>query len=245
MPPFSYVDAVLPVREDLPATHRRAWRRLAEPGTWWSGRERVAIAAEVRRAARCSYCRARKVALSPDAVEGAHQSLGALPEAMVEVIHRVVMDPARLSRSWYEQLRADGVTDAHYVETIGVIVTVVSIDSFHRGLGVPPEPLPEPLAGEPSRRRPPAAKLDQAWVPMLAEGQATDPEARTFMRRRNPNVLRALSLVPDEVRGLRELSAAQYLPLEQLLNLRAGRSLRRVQMELIAGRVSALNECFY
>lgn len=245
MPPFSYVDAVLPVREDLPATHRRAWRRLAEPGTWWTGRERVAIAAEVRRAARCGYCRARKVALSPNAVEGAHQSLGALPEAVVEVIHRVVTDPARLSRSWYEKLRADGVTDAHYVETIGVIVTVVSIDSFHRGLGVPPEPLPEPLAGEPSRRRPPAAKLDQAWVPMLAEGQATDPEARTFMRRRNPNVLRALSLVPDEVRGLRELSAAQYLPLEQLLNLRAGRSLRRVQMELIAGRVSALNECFY
>ena len=245
VPPFSYVDAVLPVREDLPATHRRAWRRLAEPGTWWTGRERVAIAAEVRRAARCGYCRARKVALSPNAVEGAHQSLGALPEAVVEVIHRVVTDPARLSRSWYEKLRADGVTDAHYVETIGVIVTVVSIDSFHRGLGVPPEPLPEPLAGEPSRRRPPAAKLDQAWVPMLAEGQATDPEARTFMRRRNPNVLRALSLVPDEVRGLRELSAAQYLPLEQLLNLRAGRSLRRVQMELIAGRVSALNECFY
>ncbi|TDJ05792.1 MAG: hypothetical protein E2O71_10635 [Deltaproteobacteria bacterium] len=245
MPPFSYVGAVLPVREDLPATHRRAWRRLAEPGTWWTGRERVAIAAEVRRAARCGYCRARKVALSPNAVEGAHQSLGALPEAVVEVIHRVVTDPARLSRSWYEKLRADGVTDAHYVETIGVIVTVVSIDSFHRGLGVPPEPLPEPLAGEPSRRRPPAAKLDQAWVPMLAEGQATDPEARTFMRRRNPNVLRALSLVPDEVRGLRELSAAQYLPLEQLLNLRAGRSLRRVQMELIAGRVSALNECFY
>lgn len=245
MPPFSYVGAVLPVREDLPATHRRAWRRLAEPGTWWTGRQRVAIAAEVRRAARCGYCRTRKVALSPNAVEGAHQSLGALPEAVVEVIHRVVTDPARLSRSWYEQLRADGVTDAHYVETIGVIVTVVSIDSFHRGLGVPPEPLPEPLAGEPSRRRPPAAKLDQAWVPMLAEGQATGPEAKLFMRRRNPNVLRALSLVPDEVRGLRELSAAQYLPLEQLLNLRAGRSLRRVQMELIAGRVSALNECFY
>ena len=120
------------------------------------------------------------------------------------------------------------MTDAHYVETISVIVTVVSIDSFHRGLCVPPEPLPEPLAGEPSRRRPPAAKLDQAWVPRLAEGPATGPEARLFMRRRNPNVLRALSLVPDEVRGLRELSAAQSLPLEQLLNLRAGRLLRRV-----------------
>ncbi len=245
MLPFSYAGTALPVREDLPATHRWAWRRLAQPGTWWTGRERVAIAAEVRQAAHCSYCRARKVALSPDAVAGAHESLGALPDAVVEVIHRVVTDPARLSRSWYEKMRADGVTDAHYVGTIGVIVTVVSIDSFHRGLGVPPEPLPEPLAGEPSRRRPPAAKLDQAWLPMIAEGQATGPEAGIFMRRRNPNVLRALSLVPDEVRGLRELSAAHYLSLEQLMNLRAGRSLRRTQIELIAGRVSALNECFY
>ena len=123
MPPFSYAGAALPVREDLPATHRRAWRRLAQPGTWWTGRERVAIAAEVRRAAGCSHCQARKVALSPDALEGAHESLGVLPDAVVEVIHRVVTDPARLSRSWYEKLRADGLVDTEYVETLGVIVT--------------------------------------------------------------------------------------------------------------------------
>ncbi len=106
MPPFSYAGAALPVREDLPATHRQAWRRLAQPGTWWTGRERVAIATEVRQAAHCSYCRARKVALSPDAVEGVHESLGALPEAVVEVIHRVVTDPARLSRSSLSRARS-------------------------------------------------------------------------------------------------------------------------------------------
>ncbi len=245
MPGFSYADAPVPVREDIPATHQRAWRRLAEPGTWWTGRERLAIAAEVRQAKRCSYCRQRKAALTPSAVEGEHERLGVLSDAVVELIHRVVADPARLSRSWYEKLRADGLADTEYVETLGVIVTLVSIDGFHRGLGVRLEPLPEPLPGEPSRRRPPSAKLEQAWLPMIAEGQATGPEARIFMRRRNPNVLRALSLVPDEVRGLRELSAAHYLPLEQLMNFRAGRSLNRMQMELIAGRVSALNECFY
>ena len=40
-----------PIREDLVLAHRRAWDLLAEPGTWWNGRERVAIAAEARAAA--------------------------------------------------------------------------------------------------------------------------------------------------------------------------------------------------
>ncbi len=65
------------------------------------------------------------------------------------------------------------------------------------------------------------------------------------MKGRIANVLRALSLVPEEVRELRDLSAAQYLSPDQLVDLRAGRVLDRAQMELLAGRVSALNECFY
>ncbi len=245
MSEFSYTDAPVPVRADIPAAHRRAWRRLAEPGTWWTARERVAAATEVRQAARCTLCRARKAALSPEAVEGQHESQGVLSDAAVEVVHRVTSDPARLSRSWYEKILASGLGDAPYVELIGLVVTVVSIDGFHRGLGIPVQPLPEPVPGEPSRRRPPSARLERAWVPMIAEGQATGPEADLYVRGRNANVLRALSLVPDEVRGLRALSAAHYLPLDQLVNLRAGRALNRMQLELIAGRVSALNDCFY
>jgi hypothetical protein len=47
------------------------------------------------------------------------------------------------------------------------------------------------------------------------------------------------------VRTLKDLSAAHYLSPEKMVDLTAGRSLDRSQMELIAGRVSALNECFY
>ena len=36
------------IRGDLLAARERAWRRLAAAGTWWSGAERVAIAAELR-----------------------------------------------------------------------------------------------------------------------------------------------------------------------------------------------------
>ena len=61
-----------------------------------------------------------------------------------------------------------------------------------------------------------------------------------------PNVLRALSLVPDAVRQLKELSTAHYLPIDDVVDPRArGPVLSRAQMELVAGRVSALNECFY
>jgi hypothetical protein len=245
MSEFSYADAPVAVRADLPEAHRRAWRRLAAPGTWWTGEERVAIAAEVRNAARCGLCRRRKAALSPQAEEGEHDALGALPDAAVDVIHRVVTDPARLSRPWFEKTLAGGLSDAQYVEIIGVVVTVVSIDSFCRGLGVPVQPLPHPEPGDPSRRRPAGAGPDGAWVAMIPQGRSAGPDADLFGGGRAPNVMRAMSLVPDEVRGLMDLGAAHYLSTDRMMDLRAGRALDRAQMELIAGRVSALSECFY
>lgn len=38
----------LPIRIGLARELDRAWARLAAPGTWWNGAERLAIAAEVR-----------------------------------------------------------------------------------------------------------------------------------------------------------------------------------------------------
>lgn len=244
MSEISYAGADVSVREDLPAAHERQWRRLAEPGAWWTGRERVAIAAEVRGARDCPLCRERAGALSPNAVRGQHKSRGELPDAAVEVIHRVATDPGRLSRGWFDGVMASGLTDGQYVELIGVVVTLVSIDAFCRGIGAPLHPLPEPRAGEPSRRRPPQAALDNAWLPMIPANGATGSESDLWGRRTG-NVIRALSLVPDEVRGLKDLSAAHYLSIDQMANLGAGRSIDRMQIELLAGRVSALRECFY
>jgi len=43
------------------------------------------------------------------------------------------------------------------------------------------------------------------------------------------------------------LAAAQYIPLEEMRDYYQGdaRALNRLQMELVAGRVSSINECFY
>jgi hypothetical protein len=247
MSEISYAKAPVFVREDLPAAHRRAWQRLARPGNCWTGAERVAIAAEVRGAWQCALCKERKSALSPHVINGEHDRVSVLCEIAIDVIHRVVTDSGRLSKAWFDKTMASGeITDAQYVEIVDVVIAVVSIDSFCRGLGVLLHPLPEPLPGEPSRYRPVTAQLESAWVPMIPNGQATGAEADLYAPSgQTGNVIRALSLVPDAVRQLRDLSAAHYFALEEVMDLSKGRSLDRAQMELIAGRVSALRECFY
>jgi hypothetical protein len=243
---IGYPSVPFDIRDDLPSAHRRSWQRLARPGTWWSGAERVAIAAEVRNAADCGLCVARAAALSRSSVRGEHDVLGSLPAAAVEVTHTLARGARRVSRSWFDEICAAGLADTEYVEIIGLVVTVVSIDSFCRGVGAPLHALPTPQPGEPTRQRPASAKLDVGWVPTIAAGDAVGAEANLYGGATNvPNVLRALSLVPEEVRGWMDLSEAHYFGQKGLMDMTARRSLDRMQIELLAGRVSALNECFY
>ena len=44
---------------------------------------------------------------------------------------------------------------------------------------------------------------------------------------------------------LRELSTAHYMDFAEIPDFRVRRDLDRMQIELIAARVSAMNECFY
>src|SRR5216684_518340 len=145
---ISYAAAPVPIRQDLPAAHRRAWQRLPRAGNWWTGAERVAMAAEVRSAWQCPLCKARKAALSPYTIEGTHDSVSKLPASAIDVIHRVVTDPGRLTQHWFAKtMGSQEITDGQYVEIIDVIVTVVSIDSFCRGVGAALHPLPQPERG--------------------------------------------------------------------------------------------------
>ena len=72
------------IRSDLAEAQATAWREIGRPGTWWTGPERVAIAAEVRHAPGCALCAARKLALSPNAVGGDHSAITDLPAAAID-----------------------------------------------------------------------------------------------------------------------------------------------------------------
>ena len=94
-----YASSPVAIRGDLAAAHDRAWERIARPGTWWDGAQRVRIAAETRHASSCRLCPRRKEAPSPAAIEGTHDSLGELSEVVVEVVHRVRNDPRSPQRT--------------------------------------------------------------------------------------------------------------------------------------------------
>ena len=244
---LDYSSAEVPVRDDLRQAQAFLLEHIASPGTWWTGAERVEIAAESRRALDCPLCLERKGALSPAQVQVTHASSGMLPEAAVEVIHRVRSDPARLSRKWFEeQMSSPELPVERYVEGVGVVSLLAGLDYFCRALGIPPFALPEPRAGEPTRQRPERTQSGIAWVPILVPEDLAPPEADLYGGRDGvPNIVRALSLVPDQVRALRRSSDGHYVPMEKLGDPSHGRDLDRMQMELVAARVSALNECFY
>lgn len=236
------------MREDIRAAQQLLQDHVASPGTWWTAKERVAAAQAAREAVDCALCRARAAAVSPNAVQGRHDSGADLPEAIRDVVHRVRVDSGRLSRAWFDQVLAAGLTDARYVELVGVVAMTAGVDYFARALGVPLWPLPEPRAGEPLRRRPSGARAHGAWVPTIAPGDAAGPEADLYPAGATvlPNIATALSLVPDEVRVLRRLSTALYMAIEHVPGPTYRRGpLERRQMELVAARVSALNQCFY
>jgi hypothetical protein len=82
---------------------------------------------------------------------------------------------------------------------------------------------------------------------MIPADENTRAEADLWGGGRVGNVIRAMSLVPDEVRTLNDLGAVHYVDHHRFLEFGAspGGALSREQMEVIAARVSALNGCFY
>lgn len=203
----------------------------AAPGDWLTGAQRVAVWREVRDAATNELDGDRKRALSPNAVAGSHTATAELSASAMEVVHRVASDPGRLTRKW-----ADGhiaqLGEETYTELVGLTAIVTVIDRFHRAMGRPEVPLPNPVAGDSARVRPDDVGDIGAWV-----SQTTGPT--------KANVSRTLSLIPVTNRAWRHLVDTHYSHGAEFMNLRWEFPLSRPQAELIATRSTALNECFY
>lgn len=247
MQAFSYSESPYKIREDLGQAYREYWARLAMPGSWWTGAERIAIAQESRNALTCEFCTQRKQAVSPYSVAGEHDHEDTLDPLAVDAIHRIITDQTRITNSYVQDNLANGLSQEKYVELAGITVVTLSIDEFNRALGLPLEPLPEPIAGEPSHYRPALAIEGTGFVLMIPAEGNVGPEADLWPEGANANVLRAFSSVPDAVRDWMAVGAAQYLSMAgmQIFAGDTGRSIDRMQIELVAARVSSHNECFY
>lgn len=199
------------VRSDIGRLFRREWARLARPGTWWSGSERIDIAHAARRA---RY--------------GGTADPSSLPDAAITVAGTVSAAPATIRRGWVETMTA-ALGPAPFVEIVGIASRLSAVDTFHRALGLELEPLPHPEEGRPSQAEEPLARPGAGWVPMVGGASITQ----------------ALSLVEAEAAAQEDMHGPLYLTYEGMAELDYVGGLSRAQMELVAARTSALNECFY
>ena len=236
-----YADSQYPVREDLDAVHAEQLDRLADPGTWGTGAQRLAVAREVRQA-----CYDADIQEQPE-VTGPLSDVE-LPEAVCATIRQLAVAPKDFIEDSYEEARNAGLSDEEYVEIVGIVSRLTDLDVFARGIGVPLRPLPAAREGRPSRVRPRAARKEMAWVPTVPNlPEGGEEAAEIYGEDYRPYIIRSLSLVPDEMRRHLELEEVQYLPMKNVFvaDYQHHEGFTRAQVELIAGRVSALNECFY
>jgi alkylhydroperoxidase family enzyme len=219
---FTFDEFAHSVPDVISAAQSAAWQSVAGAGSWWSGQQRVTIARELRAA------RMQRSEASPSPKPS--PSVSDLPAAAVEATRRIATDAHRLDRTW-----CDGIThefgDAAYVELVAISVFTTVVDVFAEALGTKLEPLPRPQVGDPDKQRPTGLGDAGAWVPMTVPW-------------RGPNVARALSLAPNEQRGFMGLVGSMYA-VADFTELVWDRPLSRPQVELVAARVSAVNECFY
>ncbi|MDH3739672.1 MAG: hypothetical protein OER92_10800 [Alphaproteobacteria bacterium] len=236
-----YADSTYPVRTDLAAIHASQMAQLGAPGTWGTGAQRHAIATAARQA--CYDAGQLEAPADPGVVSDL-----ALPKIALKVVERLAVSPKDVDQTFFEEALAGGLSDAEYVEIVGLVARVTNFDIFARGIGVPLRPLPAVQPGKPSRERPAVAVTELAWVPTIPNPPEGGELAETlYGPNPKPYIIRALSLVPSELRAHLELEQVQYLPLGRILeyDFQHHEGLTRAQVEIVAGRVSALNECFY
>ncbi|MEM7275165.1 MAG: hypothetical protein AAF547_18935 [Actinomycetota bacterium] len=225
-PEGSIAETVSPVAvtvtDEIADAIGQACAELAKPGTWWTGAERVAIAARARAlfAERASPPWLRTLP-DPPALLG--------PE-IVDIVDRITLDAGSIDRAWATGA-IQSVGEGRYVELVGLVATTVMLDVHAEGVGVAPLPLPDPIHGEPARTLPDGLGHIGAHVRMIHPS----PFA---------NVARALSLVPDTNRLFRLVMMPNYSA-NGFEELRWDTPLSRPQVELVASRVAAMNECFY
>lgn len=156
----------------------------------------------------------------------ASESGSSLPPVALTAIRGIRNDSGRLTRRWFDDIIDMGMPREAYVELAAVVASSVVVDTYAQGIGLPLPALPEAVAGKPSFEKSDDVVEAGAWLPIARQGRA--------------NILRSLSLVP----------AASHLffgAFSRSYYMRPDAEFRidHRQVELIASRVSAVNECFY
>ncbi|NKB36028.1 MAG: hypothetical protein GKR93_02510 [Gammaproteobacteria bacterium] len=237
-----YSDTNLPIPSSFESLHEDELLSFARPGTWGTATQRRAIAAEARKA--------RVEAGMQESVGDETLAESAdLPEVARRLARDVALAGIGIDRDYCKKVQVEGLSEGAYVEIVGLVARLAHLDVFARGIGVSSRQLAEPQEDKaPSMQRPAVARQEgffTASIPSAPEGGEIALEL--FGSEPAPNIVRSLSLVPEEARRLNTVIDMEYFSAETIFDLTRSslRALSRPQMELVAAKISALNQCFY
>ncbi len=119
-------------------------------------------------------------------------------------MYRIARHASTLTEDWYRSQIEAGIDPIAYVEMVGVVVAVAAVDGFYRAAGLERPPLPPPIDGASNGRHPPVESATLNWVPVAAPAD------------RVAAVVQGLSAAPPEWDNVAQLSAAQYIPVDEM-----------------------------
>ena len=219
---FNYEREGFKIRPNVTEAHKKSWDSISRAGSFWTGKERVEIAEQAR---------SSRVQRNQLPFNRTHPP-STLNKETLDAARTIAADAKKIDSSWARQL-VSRLGSGAYVEIVSIVATVTAIDTFSEALGRPTEKLPSPNPGKSTGEQISNIADIGAYVPMLEPWKG-------------PNVGRALSLVPE----------ANSLFMSNVLQMYTSSGggfsdmiwdgpLSRPQAELLAARVSAINECFY
>ena len=209
------------VREALDRSHER----LARSGVWWDAEQVTAVA---RRADAAFAQRA-----VPPWTRELPGETSNLDDVALAVVDRIATNAGTIDRAWASaQIAALG--DAPYVELVGIVAVAVMLRMYAEAAGETPSAIGDPVvdAGQPTRQRPDGPIDIGAYVHVAGHLPMV-------------NVVRALSLVPAANETFLGLVAALYAGDKFTELVWDASPLTRPQVELVASRVAAMNDCYY
>ncbi len=220
------------VRQDLVRAHDQAIAAIARPGTWWTGAQRRELALTAQLAVNDSEPVAPWVGVST--VANKLSANLTVPKIAHDAIYRISRHAATLTREWYGKVTTE-INPLAFIELCGIACTIAPVMAFRRALGLPSLEISSAESGQPSNQIPDnvvAAQLN--WVPVVGPAD------------RDAAVVQAFTAVPETNRVIWAMADAQYIPDNEMVDPQWTRgTLSRVQIELIATRVSQQRECFY
>lgn len=221
------------VRDDLVEAYRRAWHHIAEPGSWWTGEQRLELATSAMVAIADDEPLPPWVGIS---VAGRLPDDHVAPAMAHDVAYRIARHAGTMTEDVYRAAVGE-IGELPYVEVCAIVSTVAAVVHFHRNVGTDVPPLPEATPGAPTGDQPEeVVQPRHNWVPVAAPADQTAA------------VVQAYTAVPGEMVNTWRMADAQYMPEREMVHADWSRrpgGLTRAQTELVAARVAQLRECFY